>query len=432
MMKQLLNPLALFFFVAHLPLLHAQEAATLLPKPPSFSKSIADEQAGGNPSLLHLERNCLNLPSLNLDVNNNAFSFSQMVVAIEGENYLSFRNILPLALPKNQLNLRFNIPTVGFSKGFGNWAIGVHYALRSYVSSEVNENLLQLLGKGNAQFVGQTIDIQGNMYAAIYAELGLSAAYKVHPNWTIGARLKKLNGVTGLFATGNGTLLTDTAHYQLKMNNNYIVKTYGMTSNSPASSRFFSGDGGFAVDLGATYADEKTTVSIGLEDIGSIGWSKNANNTSVTGQATYAGLQTNAFFQFDSLNSTFFKDTLKKVLHLTNNTDATTEALPFRITANAFYRLANGYEIGTNLYFEALHGINNYGIALVGMKQITPSWKVGLRYSIRNNSFSNVGIQTNMDFKKVHIFASTDNMITALSAMSAKQAAVRIGINVLF
>jgi hypothetical protein len=47
-------------------------------------------------------------------------------------------------------------------------------------------------------------------------------------------------------------------------------------------------------------------------------------------------------------------------------------------------------------------------------------------------SFSNVGIQTNMDFKKVHIFASTDNMITALSAMSAKQAAVRIGINVLF
>jgi hypothetical protein len=66
------------------------------------------------------------------------------------------------------------------------------------------------------------------------------------------------------------------------------------------------------------------------------------------------------------------------------------------------------------------------------MKQITPIWKVGLRYSIRNNSFSNVGLQTNMNFKKVHIFASTDNMITALSAMSAKQAAVRIGINVLF
>ncbi len=431
-MKKFVSPFVILFAFANLPL-HAQitkEVITLL-RPVEPSKDIEQEHAGSNPSLLNLGRKCLYLPSLGLNVNHNAFSLEQLVVQTEGRNYISFKNVLPDLVANNQLNFRGSVQTLGFSKGFGKWAIGVNHALRSYGTSELNNNLLEILGQGNAHLVGQTVAIQGNMYAGTYSEFGISAAYQVKTNWTIGARLKMLNGMSGLFATGNGTLLTDTAHYALKMNNNYIVKSYGMTETLPLTSRMFSGNTGFALDLGATYADERMTISMGLEDLGSIAWKKDAGGFTVNGAATYSGLKTNDFFKFDSLNNGFIRDTLKKVLNILDNNASTSETLPMRVSANVFYRLANDYEVGGNLYLDMLHGVSHYAVSFVGNKKIMPNWKVGLRYTVRGNSFDNIGIQTVINIKQVHIYGSTDNVLTVFNPFGAKQAAARIGVNVL-
>ncbi|MEN9613225.1 MAG: hypothetical protein RLZZ628_4039 [Bacteroidota bacterium] len=421
-MKKFFNKFGIFLLFAHVSL-HAQNAP---------SKDMENEQAGGNPSLLDLQHKCLYLPSFGLNVNHNAFSLEQLMVQNEGKNYISFKNVLPNLVTNNQLNFRASVQTLGFSKGFGNWAIGVNHAFRSYGTSEFNDKMLEVLGKGNAHLIGQTVDIQGNMYAAAYSELGLAATYQVQSHWIIGARLKILNGMSGIFATGKGTLLTDTARYELKMNNNYIVKNYGMTEAMSLTSRMFSGNIGFALDLGATYTDERMTVSIGIEDLGSIGWKKNISGFLVNGNATYSGLKTNDFFKFDSLSSDFFRDTLKKVLNIVNNNASANEILPVRFTASVFYRLQNGYEIGSNVFLDALHGVNNYAISIIGTKQIMPNWKIGLRYTMRNNTFDNIGLQTVIDLKQFHIYGSTDNILTVLNPFGAKQAAARIGVNVLF
>jgi hypothetical protein len=84
------------------------------------------------------------------------------------------------------------------------------------------------------------------------------------------------------------------------------------------------------------------------------------------------------------------------------------------------------------LYFDALHGVNHYAVSLVGMKQVIPNLKVGLRYTMRGNSFDNVGIQTVINLKSLYIYASTDNILTLFNPFGAKQAAARIGMNVLF
>jgi Family of unknown function (DUF5723) len=431
-MKKIFSQVSILLICANLSV-HAQapKEITLLARPVEPSKDMEQEHAGGNPSLLNLGRKCLYLPSLGLNVNHNAFSLEQLIVPIDGRNYISFKNVLPNLVANNQLNFRGSVQTLGFSKGFGNWAIGVNHAFRSYGTSELNNNLLEILGKGNAHLVGQNVVIQGNMYAGTYSEIGISAAYQVKTNWTVGARLKMLNGMSGLFATGNGTLLTDTAHYALKMNNNYIVKNYGMTETLPITSRMFSGNMGFAIDLGATYVDERMTISIGLEDVGSIAWKKDAGGFTVNGTATYSGLKTNDFFKFDSLNSGFIRDTLKKLLNVVDNNAATSESLPMRVSANVFYRLPNDYEVGGNLYFDALHGVSHYAVSVVGMKKIMPNWKVGLRYTVRGNSFDNIGAQTVIDLKQFHIYGSTDNILTVFNPFGAKQAAARIGVNVL-
>jgi hypothetical protein len=67
----------------------------------------------------------------------------------------------------------------------------------------------------------------------------------------------------------------------------------------------------------------------------------------------------------------------------------------------------------------------------VGMKKMMPNWKLGLRYTIRGNTFNNVGIQTVIDLKQFHIYGSTDNILTVFNPLGAKQAAARIGVNVL-
>jgi Family of unknown function (DUF5723) len=428
-MKNLFCQLGIFLLCANFSL-HAQNVTSLL-QPDAPSKDIEQEHAGRNPSLLNLQHKCLYLPSFGLNINHNAFSLEQLMVQNEGRNYIFLKNVLPNLVPNNQLNFRASVQTLGFSKGFGNWAIGVHHAFRSYGTGEFNDKMLEILGKGNAHLVGQTVDIQGNMYAAAYSELGFAATYQVQKHWTIGARIKILNGMSGIFAAGKGTLLTDTARYELKMNNNYIVKNYGMTETLPLISRMFSGNSGFALDLGATYADERMTVSIGVEDLGSIGWKKNIGGFSVNGNATYSGLKTNDFFKFDSLNSNFFRDTLKKVLNVVDNNASTNESLPIRVAASVFYRLQNGYEIGSNLYLDALHGVNNYAISIIGTKRIMPNWKVGLRYTIRNNTFDNIGLQTVIDLKSFHIYGSTDDLLTVFNPFGAKQASARIGVNVL-
>jgi hypothetical protein len=385
-----------------------------------------------NPAFVSKKKIVVALPSLYVN-------YSSPTASI-----LDLKNNASSLSPTNKISGNLSIQTLGLSFPLTSaLRLSVHHAANAYTSGNINRNLVSLYDKGNAQFIGQTVDFASNISASLYNEWAVGVSYKLQESLSLGVRVKYL---TGNFYSNVGlnkaTIKFDDSNYALNFDNDIKVTTFGVGSwdslKSPAtaltSQRVFTDNTGFAFDLGGSMKLGKITLNVSVIDLGAgINWKENGKSSATKGTYGYSGLKSDDFFKFDSLNAKIFQDTLKKIVGLVENTEGPLrQALPTKIYLSGTYELTEKLRLGALLYTEMDVQDTRFGFVANGNYKISNMLTVGGTLGLRNGSFDNLGLSAVTKLGPVQIYAVTDNVIGAFKPLEAKNSNARLGINLVF
>ncbi|MEM9930738.1 MAG: DUF5723 family protein, partial [Bacteroidota bacterium] len=150
-----------------------------------------------NPALYGQGRGRLTvgLPGFSNDLYAENITYNQLLFTENGQRILDLNRIPDLLDERNELRNDFSLETTGAALRGDRLSFGLYHRLRALGQADYPKTLIQLAVEGNAQFIGQTIEIAPLGYATSFHELGLGASYAVTEKIHLGARIKYLSGV---------------------------------------------------------------------------------------------------------------------------------------------------------------------------------------------------------------------------------------------
>ncbi len=288
---------------------------------------------------------------------------------------------------------------------------------------------------GNAENIGETIDIGIAMKAFHYREYGLGIAYK-HKNLQVGTKLKYLQGLANV-STGknNVTLHTDESSYAITMNTDYLINTSGIDSFPENASEYFLNfsNPGYAVDLGASYElNNKFTFSASVIDLGRIEWRSYLRNFYSNGSLTYEGIDINRyFFSQDTLSFDALFDTLREEFGFEKSSVNYRTSLIPKVYVGGTMQLDSVSHVGVMLYGEFFDGLQP-GITLAYGRKLGKAFSFVGTYSFKNRSPLNVGLGWVLTFGPVQLYAVGDNLSAYVIPKRTKSFNLRAGMNFAF
>ncbi len=156
---------------------------------------------------------------------------------------------------------------------------------------------------------GNTVDVLA------YAELSLGHSHKINDNLTVGAKLKYLVGIANanvnidrIDLETSSSRVSANAHASGDVAIMGLPLAGSLADMSLDALDFSNGlNGGFAVDLGATYKLDKFNFSLALTDLGAINW-HGASNISLEAETEFEGFKDLDIKDFEGSTSGVFDD----------------------------------------------------------------------------------------------------------------------------
>lgn len=394
-----------------------------------------------NPAFVSDKKVQIMLPSLYFNVNSPDLTVNELFKS-NAEGKLTLNDLAGRVKPQNRMNANVNIQTLGLSYTLNNkLSLSVYHAVNGNPNVDVNGNLVKLVANGNNQFLGKTVPFNSTLNGSIYGEMGIGAAYKIQSNISVGARIKLLSGVAGVFTEKNKlNVAFDPNDYSLRFDNNFDVLAYSFSTYkniNGASDLVRQGFGGsnkgMAFDVGSTIKVGKINLAASIIDLGgAIKWQKDGKRYASNGVYTYTGAHSDDFFNVDSLNSNSFRDTLKNIIGFKESENPTyKQKLPAKIYLSGTYQLNEKLKLGALFYNE--NGgldVSYTGFAVNATYQLLKQIQLGGTLGLRNGSFSNLGMHFVAQLGPVQLFGVTDNIISAFRPYDSKNANGRLGINI--
>jgi Family of unknown function (DUF5723) len=385
-----------------------------------------------NPAFVSKQKIVVALPSF-------YYNYSSPTASI-----LDLKNNSSSLSPLNKVSGNLSLQTLGVSFPLtSNLRLNAHHAANAYTGGSINRNLASLYDKGNAQFIGQTVDFATNLSASLYNEWAVGVTYKMQESLSFGLRVKYLTGnFYSNIDLNKATVKFEDSNYALNFDNDIKVTTFGIGSwdslKTPAkaltSQRIFTTNTGFAFDLGGSMKLGKLTFNVSVIDLGAgINWKENGKSSTTKGTYVYSGLKSDNFFKFDSLSSKSFQDTLKKIVGLVENTEGSLrQSLPTKIYLSSTYELTEKIRLGALIYSEIDAKDTRFGFVANASYKLSDMLTVGGTLGLRNSSFDNLGLSVVTKLGPVQVYAVTDNVIGAFKPLEAKNSNARVGINLVF
>ena len=399
-----------------------------------------------NPALVSDKKLTIMLPSLYFNVHSEDFTINDLFKK-DGEGKLNLNDVANRVQPQNRMDANVSVQSLGISyKLQDKLTVSLYHAVNSNPSVNVNGDLVRLVANGNVPFLGKTVSFNSSGNGSVYSEIGLGAAYQIQSHFNIGARVKFLNGIAGVFTPkgiNEGDKLNvsfDKNDYSLGFDNDFKVLAYSFskfkkinTASDLVSQGFSGSNKGMAFDLGASLKVGKISLAASVIDLaGSIKWQNDGKSYASKGKYTYSGANSNDFFNIDSLSSNSFKDTLKSIIGFTETDNPSfAQKLPTKIYLSATYALTEKLRLGALLYNET-GGLNasHTGFALNATYRIIKALELGGTVGLRNGSFNNLGMHFVAQLGPVQLFGVTDNIISAFRPYDSKNANGRLGLNI--
>jgi Family of unknown function (DUF5723) len=400
-----------------------------------------------NPAFLTEKKIAIGLPSVYFNLNSPDLVLNNLVKT--GTNSIYLDDVAQNKLqPQTHLNGNVQLQTLGLTFPVSKKLfITLNHGVWTNPSVIFNRNLARIIVKGNADsdFLGKTTSFGSSINGDIRSELGIGAAYKL-ANLTIGARVKLQYGISAMFTTADKLDITFNQNdYNVRFQNDFEVQTYAIEKFSNITNvqdllknGLTSSNKGVSFDLGGSMTLGKIRLNASLIDLGgSIKWQTEGKSYSSKGDFTYKGVNQNdvsRFFRYDSLTSSSFQDTLKKVIGFTTKTSGVTytQKLPTKIYLSGSYELNDKLTLGALVYGELGDNESRMGFMIDATAKLLKVIRIGATVGLRNKTFSNVGVHISAKLGPIQLFAVTDNILTAFNPYSANNANGRAGLGLLF
>ncbi|MGB2273243.1 MAG: DUF5723 family protein [Flavicella sp.] len=195
----------------------------------------------------------------------------------------------------NNLNLDIavNLLSMGFKTNQGTISVFANARVKNYF--DYTDDFIGVIAKGINDF-----DLVNNRINTMaYTEIGVGYTHKfMEDKLAVGVRLKYLNGIANASTEkdATGSLTINPLDYSWTINTQNAIVNTSMIANSADNfedGSFFTDNTGFGIDIGATYKiDEKFTVELAINDLGSINWKQDVANYFVQDQTgtVYSGI----------------------------------------------------------------------------------------------------------------------------------------------
>lgn len=363
----------------------------------------------------------------------------------DGEVALNVNDIIDNLEDENTLRENLDLETAGVVFSIGKLRFNVHHAVRFGAFAKYPKTLPQLIWEGNAQFIGQTIDLSNDLQILGYNEFGVGASFKF---WklALGGRLKWLNGIGDVSTDRNeASLYTDDDAYQLTLAADYRANTssflryngFGDVSADPdfgnfEFKRWFTKNQGVAFDVGAALDLGKVKIAVSMVDIGSINWKENVRNYSSNATFTYDGLDISNAIGGDTFTVGNVLDTLESIFKVVETNNEYSTDLPSKMYLSATWQLNDLIQLGGLYYRETYRGQDFSGIAVNANFNLVKWAQFGATYAIFEDSYANIGLNGTVKLGPVQLLAATDNIVAVINPDKANFSNVRFGMNLVF
>lgn len=302
--------------------------------------------------------------------------------------------------------------------------------------------------KGNAQYIGSTLDFSNfRVDATLYNEYSFGMA-KDFNRWTFGGRISVLQGIANIQLDPKSfNIQIDSSMYAHTFNADVTLNTAGVpkdNSGDPSFDRFNETsyltnyltsfkNKGYSLSAGVTYKlDDKTRFSFSFSDLGFINWKDNVTNYTLKGKSSFSGLDFLTSFLnnedikadtvFDSMVDDFTRDTIQKSYRT---------YLHPKFYASASYDIFSRTNVG--LSFSSVYNKKLYPAVTLGLQQgIGRFFNLLGTISYNQKTIRNLGVGFMIKPGPLQIFIVADNIYPAINPLYTTNVNFRFGMNYVF
>jgi len=388
-----------------------------------------------NPALAPKEKIVISLPGLLANYYHNAGSADELLTSTSDSTVRLKSDVLLSNLDDdNTLRINQEFENIHFSYRVNDkLTLSLHQLSKSSNYLYYPEALPKLFLQGNSQYIGEEIEIGPDQHTIAYNELGFGAAMSFG-KLKVGAKAKLLLGVGDISTERQGlALYTDPDVYQLTVNSDYLINSSSFSEvllfdtltgyNIEYSWRemirfenFSTKNKGYAFDLGIQYeVSDRLSIGASVLDLGKIKWTNDVVNYSSKGSNTFAGLDLKGALTGDSLSLSSAIDTVRNIFDFETSIDDYDTKIPTRIYVNANYKVNDKIQVAATFNNEFYRGRNFFAFGVGGHYVFSKHFSAGLTYSVRNNSYFNIGLNLIAQKGPVQLFLATDNAVVLIA-----------------
>ncbi|MEO0469590.1 MAG: DUF5723 family protein [Bacteroidota bacterium] len=389
-----------------------------------------------NPAFLSRNRINIVLPAPSFSLSHSGFVLSDVLVEKPGTDslQLDMNGVLAKLKAQNFVRARMQSELLGVGLRLGNLQLSLKASTRASFYGRYPRELIDLAWNGNAQFIGQTVNVQPDFEALAYHELAVGGAYRLG-KLQIGAQLKYLIGMAQIETfQSNLSLTTGAEYYQLRADVDAGLRASVFDLGSVDDLGFeyeadpLTGNQGFALDLGAVYQiNDRLEVSASLLDLGSIKWTDQARQYQAEGSIAFEGFDlqevTAADFDFGE-----WGDSVLNEIELTESNLAYRTPLARQVFVSATFRPIQSLRLSLLHHSEFYRGQHLKTLTLAASKDVGKWLTGGLSYGLRSQGHV-LGANLSIKLGPFLWYAASDHILAPLDVMNARQFNLRFGMN---
>ncbi|MEO1257704.1 MAG: DUF5723 family protein [Bacteroidota bacterium] len=403
-----------------------------------------------NPAIVMDKGGVFRLPGLYNGLTFDGPSYSQLVTKVNGEPVIDVNTVINYLNDENIIKNDFQLQTIGFAVPIKKkFIFSFGHAVKYHAFFKYPKELAQVIYEGNAQFIGQTIDIGNELQLSGYHSVDMGLAYK-WKEFTFGVKAKFLSGFVDITTDPQHKsidLYTDPDIYQLTLEGDYILHSanaleyrsyddfdYDLNFGTFTADKFFDGNTGWAFDLGLHYQKDKWDVAVSAVNLsGGINWKTRVTNFKVQDSYEYNGLDfSNALTGGASPDFQNTLDSLEAIFQPVQTEEAYTNNIPRQIYVSGMYQVKEKWQVGAVFFNEEFRGVARNSFGLHTNYDLAEWFNFGLTYSANGDTFDNVGGSMTFHGKSFQLFAISDNVIDLINPTQGNAFAIRLGGNLFF
>jgi hypothetical protein len=385
----------------------------------------------------------IQLPSIGAQFYSSAFAPEKFIFNRDKETVIDFQNALDNLDEYNDHIAQIDINSIGVTLQFNDLLLVAGHHAKYIGSLQYPKELAELATLGNANFIGQTVEVGPSFHYIHYHEIYLGGSVRIG-KIRIGGKLKILSGNEFLSTDDNHmSLSTSSDVFNLSLDNNYDIYSSSILSYNRINdldtdfdpgvyNAFFQQNQGLAVDLGVSWeATEKLNIQAKLLDYGKIKWDRKTNHYFKEGITTYDGI--NLLDYLSDEGNISIKDSLYGLLDLDNESDLTfSRNTPYTWQVSGLYQLTEKGE------FSALFGQTNFQTNRITYWQMRYTHQLNKVLVLHNiitgfgKSQLNFGVGIELNAGPIVINASSANIIGLANLLSTRYNNLAFGIGLKF